>query len=50
LRKVLTGWTPEPEELAVYYPGHRAVPPALRAFLDTVKEARQAGLNPSASR
>lgn len=50
LRKVLTGWTPVPEELAVYYPGHRAVPPALRAFLDTVKEARQAGLNPPASR
>jgi transposase-like protein len=25
---------------AVYYPGHRAVPPALRAFLDVVREVR----------
>jgi DNA-binding transcriptional LysR family regulator len=37
LREVLTAWMHEPEEVAVYYPGHRAVPPALRAFLDVVK-------------
>lgn len=50
LRKVLTCWTPAPEELAIYYPGHRAVPPALRAFLDTVKLARQTGPDPEPSR
>ncbi|TWA63729.1 transcriptional regulator [Azospirillum brasilense] len=37
LRTVLPGWMHEPERAAVYYPGHRAVPPALRAFLDVVK-------------
>jgi DNA-binding transcriptional LysR family regulator len=37
LRRVLTAWTPSPERIAIYYPGHRAVPPALRAFLDVVK-------------
>ncbi|ESZ18856.1 LysR family transcriptional regulator [Mesorhizobium sp. L48C026A00] len=41
LRKVLTAWMPAPEEVAVYYPGHRAVPPALRAFLDVVKDLRK---------
>ncbi|RWL07539.1 MAG: LysR family transcriptional regulator [Mesorhizobium sp.] len=40
LRKVLTAWLSAPEEVAVYYPGHRAVPPALRAFVDIVKELR----------
>lgn len=39
LRRVLEPWTPAPERVAVYYPGHRAVPPALRAFLDVVKAA-----------
>ena len=38
LRKVLTAWLPPPEGVAVYHPGHRAVPPALRAFLDIVKD------------
>lgn len=38
LRQVLSGWMPAAETLSVYYPGHRAVPPALRAFLDVVKE------------
>ncbi|CAO3455569.1 Transcriptional regulator, LysR family [Azospirillum argentinense] len=37
LRTVLPAWMHEPERAAVYYPGHRAVPPALRAFLDIVK-------------
>ncbi|WP_027146489.1 LysR family transcriptional regulator, partial [Mesorhizobium sp. WSM3626] len=41
LRKILTAWVPAPEEVAVYYPGHRAVPPALRAFLDIVKQLRK---------
>lgn len=39
LRKVLAAWMHPPEAVAVYYPGHRAVPPALRAFLDVAKEA-----------
>lgn len=38
LRQVLSDWMPAAETLSVYYPGHRAVPPALRAFLDVVKE------------
>ncbi|MBB3267061.1 DNA-binding transcriptional LysR family regulator [Azospirillum sp. OGB3] len=37
LRAVLPAWMHKPERAAVYYPGHRAVPPALRAFLDVVK-------------
>ncbi len=40
LRKVLTPWMHAPEDVAIYYPGHRAVPLALRAFLDVVKEFR----------
>jgi DNA-binding transcriptional LysR family regulator len=38
LREVLSPWTQAAEGLAIYYPGHRAVPPALRAFLDVVRE------------
>jgi DNA-binding transcriptional LysR family regulator len=41
LRTVLSTWMHEPERAAVYYPGHRAVPPALRAFLDVVRDVRQ---------
>lgn len=40
LRRILAAWTPAPEKIGIYYPGHRAVPPALRAFLDVVKAAR----------
>jgi DNA-binding transcriptional LysR family regulator len=40
LRRILAAWTPAAERIAIYYPGHRAVPPALRAFLDVVKAAR----------
>ncbi|CEJ12509.1 HTH-type transcriptional regulator DmlR [bacterium YEK0313] len=40
VREVLAAWMHPPEAAAIYYPGHRAVPPALRAFLDIVKEAR----------
>nr|WP_275531699.1 LysR substrate-binding domain-containing protein [Ensifer aridi] len=45
LRKVLTAWMPAPERVAAHYPGHRAVPPALRAFLDIVKDMRKKGLS-----
>jgi len=40
LRRILSAWTPASERIGVYYPGHRAVPPPLRAFLDVVKAAR----------
>lgn len=40
LRQILTAWAPAAERIALYYPGHRAVPPALRAFLDVAKAAR----------
>ncbi|WP_244491374.1 LysR family transcriptional regulator [Bosea sp. Root381] len=40
LRRLLPAWTPAPEKIAIYYPGHRAVPPALRALLDVIKAAR----------
>ncbi|MBP7066089.1 LysR family transcriptional regulator [Ferrovibrio sp.] len=38
LRQVLSDWMPAEETVAIYYPGHRSVPPALRAFLDVVRE------------
>jgi DNA-binding transcriptional LysR family regulator len=38
LREVLSDWTQAAEGVAIYYPGHRAVPRALRAFLDVVRE------------
>jgi DNA-binding transcriptional LysR family regulator len=37
LRQVLPTWMHEPEGVAVYYPGHRVIPPALRVFLDVVR-------------
>ncbi|MBM6594231.1 LysR family transcriptional regulator [Microvirga pudoricolor] len=40
LLPILSSWMHKPEQAAVYYPGHRAVPPALRAFLDVVRDAR----------
>jgi DNA-binding transcriptional LysR family regulator len=40
LQPVLTSWMHGPERMAIYYPGHRAVPPALRAFLDVAKSAK----------
>ena len=39
LREVLPSWTQAAEDIAVYYPSRRAVPPAFRAFLDVVLEA-----------
>ncbi len=38
VREVLAEWTQATEEVAVYYPNRRAVPLALRAFLDVVRE------------
>lgn len=38
LREVLSPWMQAVDALAVYFPGHRAVPPPLRAFLDIVRE------------
>jgi DNA-binding transcriptional LysR family regulator len=37
VKPVLTSWMHEPERMALYYPGHRSVPPPLRAFIDVVK-------------
>ncbi len=37
LKPVLTSWMHPPERMALYYPGHRSVPPPLRAFIDVVK-------------
>ena len=41
--EVLAPWLQATEAAAVYYPGHRAVPLALRAFLDIVREVGKAG-------
>ena len=41
--EVLAPWLQATEAAAVYYPGHRAVPLALRAFLDIVREVAKAG-------
>lgn len=46
VRRVLGPWTPAPEAIAIYYPGHRRVQPALRAFLDTVKTIRRGSAQP----
>lgn len=40
LQRVLASWTPAAEAIAIYYPGRRQVPPALRAFLDIVRSVR----------
>lgn len=38
LVSLLDGWSPPYEGLCLYYPGHRLVPPALRAFISVVKK------------
>ena len=35
---VLSDWTPSLGRLALYYPGHRHVPAALRAFVDVLRD------------
>jgi DNA-binding transcriptional LysR family regulator len=40
LVRVLEEWSPSFEGLFLYYPGHRQVPAALRAFIDMVRTAR----------
>jgi DNA-binding transcriptional LysR family regulator len=37
---LLADWCPPIPGLVLYYPGHRHVPSALRAFIDVLKEAR----------
>jgi DNA-binding transcriptional LysR family regulator len=40
LIRVLEDWSPFSEGLFLYYPGHRQVPVALRAFIDLLRSAR----------
>jgi DNA-binding transcriptional LysR family regulator len=40
LIQVLKDWSPSFEGLFLYYPGHRQVPAALRAFIDMIRTAR----------
>jgi len=37
---LLDDWCPPIPGLFLYYPGHRLVPPALRAFIDVLKETK----------
>jgi DNA-binding transcriptional LysR family regulator len=39
LRALLEDWSPALPGLCLYYPGHRHVPPALRAFIDELRAA-----------
>jgi DNA-binding transcriptional LysR family regulator len=41
LLRVLEDWSPSFEGLFLYYPGHRQVPVALRAFIDMLRTARE---------
>jgi DNA-binding transcriptional LysR family regulator len=40
LVRVLEDWSPSFEGLYLYYPGHRQVPAAVRAFIDMIRAAR----------
>lgn len=37
LKPMLKSWMHAPERMALYYPGHRSIPPPLRAFIDVLK-------------
>ena len=41
LATVLEDWCPYLPGLCLYYPGHRHVPPALRALIDTIRSLRR---------
>lgn len=43
LLPILDDWTPTFPGHALYYPGHRLVPPALRAFINVLKEHQSRG-------
>jgi DNA-binding transcriptional LysR family regulator len=43
LVRVLEDWSPSFEGSFLYYPGHRQVPPALRALIDMIHETRSSG-------
>lgn len=43
LRTVLDDWCPAFPGLALYYPRHRYIPAALRAFVDVLKETNRVG-------
>jgi len=43
LVRVLEDWSPSFEGLFLYYPGHRQVPAALRAFIDMIRATRSQG-------
>lgn len=47
---VLDAWCPPFPGLYLYFPGHRHVPPALKAFTDLLRERDAAGLAPDAAR
>lgn len=48
LVSILEDWSPSFEGLFLYYPGHRQVPAALRAFIDMIRSARGPAPAPSA--
>ncbi|WP_034914887.1 LysR family transcriptional regulator [Erwinia sp. 9145] len=43
LRRLLDNWSPPFPGLYLYYPGNRQMPPALRAFIDLIKEVNHHG-------
>ena len=49
LVRVLEEWSPSFEGLFLYYPGHRQVPAALRAFIDLVQATRRPSGKPTAA-
>jgi DNA-binding transcriptional LysR family regulator len=40
LVRVLQDWVPAPSQLSLYYPGHRHVSAALRAFIETIRQIK----------